>query len=151
MKKHWKLVSACLVGYILSAGLAQGSFYHSSPPKNLFFQGVLSYSAGDDLILQYALRNDGPNPIISDPQQIAVLYGANSIPIEIVRVPPPGALDLLRTGESEYGVVIIRDAPVDSDNLAFYWRLTEVGPNTRYALTRRFDEMDRASSHTLLQ
>ena len=150
MKRYWKLVSACLVGYIVSVGLAQGSFYRSSPPLDLFFQGTLSYSSSDDLILKYVLRNDGPNPIINDPQQIAILYGADLIPIEIMRVPPPGALDLLRTGESEYGTIILRDAPVDSDNLEFYWRLTEVGPNTRYALTRRFGEMDEQSlSHPL--
>ena len=131
---------------MLSVGLAQGSFYRSSPPQDLFFRGALSYSSSGDLMLHYVLRNDGPNPIISDPQQIAVLYGADPVPIDIKRVPPPGALDLLRTGERERGVIIVRDEPVDSDNLTFYWRLTEVGPNTRYALTRRFGEMDRPAS-----
>ena len=148
MKTYGKLVSAfLLVGCTLSAGLAQGTFYRSSPPQGLFFQGALSYSSSGALTLQYVLRNDGLNPIINDAQQIAVLYGADSIPIEVVRTPPPGALNLLKAGESEYGAVIIRDAPIDSDNLAFYWRLTEVGPNTRYALTRRFDEMNAQSLH----
>ena len=141
-----KLGAVLLIGYMLSAALAQGSLYTSSPPKSLFFQGVISYPADDDLVLQYLIRNDGPNPIINDAEQIAILYAAEALPIEIIRVPPPGMINLLAPGESEYGTIIVSEAPFDSDNLEFYWRLTEVGPNTRYALTRRFSEMDEQSS-----
>ena len=144
--KIFKLGAVLLIGYMLSAALAQGSLYTSSPPQSLFFRGVISYSADDDLILQYLIRNDGPNPIINDAEQIAILYAAEALPIEIIRVPPPGMINLLAPGESEYGTIIVSEAPFDSDNLEFYWRLTEVGPNTRYALTRRFSEMDEQSS-----
>ena len=130
-----------------SAAQIQRSRYRLDPPEDLFFQSVISYLACDNPLPRYVVRNNALHPGINAPRQIAVLYGAKTVPIKTVSVSALGLLHVWVSGESKYNTIMVQEAPLDSDNVASSLcpQLTKTGFEMHYAPILRFNVMNETA------
>jgi hypothetical protein len=99
-----------------------------------------------DVALQYILTNDGEVAIVNEPSRLSVLNEDIKLRYTLSRVPPAGSVNVIPSGESEYGTVIVPNPP--NGQLTFLWVLVQLGPGGHYAATVDISDLLEAPQGT---
>jgi Ricin-type beta-trefoil lectin domain/Carbohydrate binding domain/F5/8 type C domain len=83
-----------------------------------------------DVTLQYTLSNDGEVAIVNEPSRLYILNEDISLKKTLSRVPPAGSVNVIRTGQSESGTIVVPNPP--NGKLTFAWVLVQLGPGGQY-------------------
>ena len=107
-------------------------------PEGTQFKAVV-YHSGTELAIQYILTNSGGSTLFADPDRLQLTYGAVSLPYTLTRVPATADPDKLAEGASDYGTLVIEDAPQDTGQLELRWTLFREDSSEHFTLTRNLE------------
>ena len=89
---------------------------------------------GDEIVIQYVLKNIGDAPLYTNPRRLKLRYGRAELPYTLWRVPERE--NRLAPGASEYGTLIVPSPPPTADSIKLRWVLAHIGSATFGTLER---------------
>lgn len=107
-------------------------------PAGTEFRAVV-YHSGSELSVQYILTNTGSDTLLADPNRLQVSYGSVNLPYTLTRVPTTSGPDNLAGGASDYGTLVIENAPQDTDDITLKWTFFREGSGQHFTLTRTLE------------
>ena len=93
---------------------------------------------GEELVIQYGLKNAGDNDLAVDASRLRLVQNDRSVPFKLERINTGGTINRVKPGFAEYGTILVDD-PL-SGKLTLVWELIEIGPG--YTHTLREDVHD---------
>ena len=93
---------------------------------------------GDEVVIQYGIKNLGSNDIINDSLRLKLLQEGYSTPFKLERLSTGGTVNRIRPGFSEYGTILIED-PLPG-KLTLVWDFIEIGPGYTHILRRDLND-----------
>ncbi|MCA9840173.1 MAG: hypothetical protein KC422_24900 [Trueperaceae bacterium] len=98
---------------------------------------VLS-SPGEEILIQYGIKNLGKHDVITDAQRLRLMQAGYQTPYKLERISTGGTTNRIKPGFAEYGMILISD-PLP-EKLSLLWDIVEIGPGTTYTLKKDFHE-----------
>ena len=89
---------------------------------------------GDEVVIQYGIKNSGTNDIANDPLRLKVLQEGYSTPFKLERLSTGGTVNRIKPGFSEYGTILVED-PLPG-KLTLLWDFIEIGPGLTHILRK---------------
>ena len=93
---------------------------------------------GEELVIQYGLKNAGNNDVANDAARLRLIQEGRSVPFRLERINTGGTINRVKPGFAEYGTILVDD-PLPGE-LTLVWELIEIGPG--YTHTLREDVHD---------
>lgn len=93
---------------------------------------------GDEVVIQYGIKNSGGNDIVNDPLRLKILQEGYSTPFKLERLSTGDTVSRIKPGFSEYGTILIED-PLPG-KLTFVWDFIEIGPGYTHTLRRDLND-----------
>ncbi len=92
---------------------------------------------GNELVINYAIINDGNNQLVLDPAQLRLTTSGNQfIYTQTSLGSPPNSN--LAAGKTEYGVILLIGVP-EGTNIILQWPLTELGTENTWLVQESFN------------
>ena len=107
-------------------------------PAGTEFKAVV-YHSGTELAVQYILTNVSASTLFADPERLQLSYGDVTLPYTLTRVPLSADPNKLAEGASDYGTLVIEDAPQDTGKLELRWTLFREDSSEHFTLTRNLE------------
>ena len=89
---------------------------------------------GDEVVIQYGIKNSGENAVASDPLRLKIVQEGYSTPFKLERLSTGGTVNRIKPGFSEYGTILIED-PLPG-KLTLLWDFIEIGPGLTHVLRK---------------
>ena len=92
---------------------------------------------GNELVINYAIINDGNNQLILDPAQLRLITNGNQLTYTQTSLSSPPSSNL-PSGKTEYGVILLMGVP-EGTSVILQWPLTELGTENTWLVQESFD------------
>ena len=93
---------------------------------------------GEEVVIQYGLRNGGQYPLANDALRLKILQENRPVPYTLDRISTGGTINRVKPGYAEYGTILVEE-PSEGE-LTLVWELIEIGPGTAYTLQKDFHD-----------
>lgn len=93
---------------------------------------------GEEIVIQYGIKNAGTHDIANDPLRLKLLQAEHTVPFTLERLSTGGTINRIKPGYAEYGTILVED-PLP-EGLTLVWELVEIGPGYTHTLREEFHE-----------
>ncbi len=120
-----------------SATLEQSNGEASLPEWLSVSFNVLSVP-GEEVVIQYGIKNSGKHDIVNDTLRLKLLQEGYTVPFTLERLSTGGTVNRIKPGYAEYGTILVEN-PLPS-KLTLVWDFIEIGPGYTHTLRKEFHE-----------